>query len=235
MKMPFQSATDADGNADEKSSCLVSSNYSDNILLATEAKFWNRRYATQDFIWTVDANQYLIAEAAELLPGIALDLAAGEGRNAVWLAKLGWKVRAFDFSEPALEKGKRLAALREVTSQVHFRNADLRDFELGVHLYDLVTLIYLQIPLAQLVPIIKRAAKAVAPGGTFLLIAHDSTNLEHGYGGSRHPAMLYTAEQVVEALDGELTIEKASCVKRAVDTPEGTQTALDCLVRGKRP
>ncbi|PTU04742.1 hypothetical protein DBR45_00265, partial [Pseudomonas sp. HMWF031] len=136
MKTPTQSVSDTGVTADRCNSAPTSSNYSDKILLATEAKFWNRRYATQDFIWTVDANQYLVAEATGLKPGIALDLAAGEGRNAVWLAEQGWKVNAFDFCEPALEKGKRLAAMREVSSKVHFREADLRNFELGKHLYD---------------------------------------------------------------------------------------------------
>ena len=94
---------------------------------------------------------------------------------------------------------------------------------------------YLQIPQAELAPILARAARAVAPGGTFLLVAHDSANLEHGHGGPQHPDVLYTAAQVVAALGGELEIEKASRVERPVETDAGVKVAIDCLVRGRRP
>ena len=196
---------------------------------------WNRRYAANEFIWTVEANRFLVAEAADLSPGRALDLAAGEGRNAVWLAEQGWAVRAVDFSHVAIEKGRRLAAARTVADRIDFQVADLRGCTPEVHRFDLVALIYLQMPMAELAPILVRAARAVAPGGTFLLVGHDPANLEHGHGGPRDPGILYTAEQVVAALDGELEIEKAHRVERPVETDGGVRTALDCLVRGKRP
>lgn len=199
-----------------------------------EREDWNRRYAAQEYIWTVDANRCLVAEAANLSPGSALDLAAGEGRNAVWLAELGWTVRAVDFSDVAIEKGTRLAAARKIADKIDFQVADLRGYEPEAHHFGLVALIYLQIPQAELAPILARAAKAVAPGGTFLLVAHDSANLKHGYGGPQHPDVLYTAEQVVAALGGELEIEKASHVERPVETDDGIKVAIDCLVRGKR-
>jgi SAM-dependent methyltransferase len=199
-----------------------------------EREDWNRRYAAKEFIWTVNANRFLVAEAATLLPGRALDLAAGEGRNAVWLAERGWAVRAIDFSDVAIEKGKRLAAARQVADKVDFQIVDLRGYEPEVHHFDLVALMYLQIPRAEREPIFIRAARAVAPGGTFLLVAHDSANLLHGYGGPPHPDVLYTAEQVVNALGGELEIEKATPVERLVETDDGTKVAIDCLVRGKR-
>lgn len=79
-----------------------------------------------------------------------------------------------------------------------------------------------------------RAAKAVAPGGTLLVVAHDSENLQRSYGGPKDPAMLYTAEQVVEVLGNELVIEKAARVFRQVQTAHGVHAAIDCLVRAKR-
>ncbi len=200
-----------------------------------EREDWNSRYATQELIWTGKANRFLTAEAASLPHGRALDLAAGEGRNAVWLAEQGWTVRAVDFSDVAIEKGKQLAAARGVADKVDFQAADLRHFEPGVHAFDLVALIYLQIPQAELVPILVRAARAVAPGGTFLLVAHDSANRTHGYGGPQSPEVLYTAEQVVAALGDELVVEKAGTVERPVETDAGTKIAIDCLVRARRP
>jgi SAM-dependent methyltransferase len=195
---------------------------------------WDRRYATKDFIWTVEPNRFLVAEAGGLPPGRGLDLAAGEGRNSIWLAERGWTMRAVDFSSVAAEKGRRLAMARNVADRVAFEVADLADYVPEVHGFDLVALFYLQVPQAALAPILARAARAVAPGGVFLLVAHDSANLANGHGGPQDAAVLYTAEQVVAALDGELEIEKASLVERTVNTDEGPRIALDCLVRARR-
>lgn len=195
---------------------------------------WNRRYSEKDFVWTVDPNRFLTAEVQSLSPGRALDLAAGEGRNAVWLAEQGWTVRAIDFSDVGIEKGRRLAAARNVADKIDFVVADLCDYQFEIDRFDLVVLFYLQLPQHELAPIIERAARAVAPGGTFLLVAHDSANLTHGYGGPQDPHVLCTAEQVVAALRGELEIEKATPVDRPVQTDDGVKVAIDCLVRARR-
>lgn len=196
---------------------------------------WNRRYATKDLIWTATANRFLMAEVADLAPGKALDLAAGEGRNAVWLAERGWSVRAVDFSDVAIEKARQLAMARKVADRIAFEVADLRSYDPVRRHFDLVAVFYLQISQADLNPILLRAAEAVAPGGTFLLVAHDRTNLEHGHGGPQHPDVLYTAEQVVDALGEALKIEKAGPVERPVETETGRKTAIDCLIRAHRP
>ena len=196
---------------------------------------WNQRYDAQEFIWTAEANRFLVEETFSLAPGNALDLAAGEGRNAVWLAERGWSVRAVDFSDVAIAKGEQLAAARNVAGKIDFQVADLREYRPESRRFDLVTLAYLQLPQAELIPILTRAAQAVAAGGTFLLIAHDSANLAQGYGGPQHPSALYTAEQAAAALGEELQIEKAGRVERPVTTSAGIKIALDCLVRAKRP
>ena len=201
---------------------------------ARERAMWNERYASKDFVWTVTANRFLVAEAADLKPGRALDLAAGEARNAVWLAEQGWTVLAVDFSDVGLEKGRQLAAARKVEERVAFAVADLRDYVPEAGAFDLVAIFYLQLPQAALRPILKRAAEAVAPGGTLLVVAHDSSNLANGHGGPQNPDMLYTADDVVAALDGVLEIEKAGPVDRVVETDAGPKTAIDCLVRAKR-
>lgn len=195
---------------------------------------WNRRYAGKELIWSADANRFLMEETAALAPGLALDLAAGEARNAVWLAERGWRVHAVDFSDVGIGKGRQLATAREVDERIEFEVADLRVCEIPPRRYDLVALIYLQLSRLELDPILRRAAGAVAPGGTFLLVAHDSANLAHGYGGPQHPEVLYSAEQVVAALDGELQVEKAQRVERKVQTADGERIALDCLVRARR-
>lgn len=217
---------------DEGSGPLASS--SSQWSKALEPQYWDKRYGSRELVWTGDANRFLKEETKALSPGRALDLASGEGRNAVWLAEQGWAVQAVDFSKVATEKAVRMATSRDVHERIDFQTADLRSFNPGVQCFDLVVLVYLQIPQVELVPILERAAQAVAPGGTFLLVAHDSDNLLRGFGGPQHPDMLYTAEQVVAALGNELTIEKASQVSRIIDTKDGIQVAIDCLVRAKR-
>ncbi|TCS62953.1 class I SAM-dependent methyltransferase [Varunaivibrio sulfuroxidans] len=201
---------------------------------AMDREGWNRRYATKELIWTGAANRFLEAEAADLPPGRALDLAAGEGRNAIWLAERGWTVSAVDFSDVAIKKAEKLAAERKVADKIAFQAADLRSYTFEKNHFDLVALIYLQIPQEELIPILERAVQAVTPGGVFLVIAHDSENLKHGYGGPQNPDMLYTAQQVATAVDGAVRIEKAQRVERPVETDDGVKIAIDCLVRGIR-
>ena len=199
-----------------------------------ERDYWNQRYAAKEFIWSAEANRFVTEETASLAPGKALDLAAGEGRNAVWLAEQGWQLQAIDLSDVAIEKAKQLAAARNVADRIDFKAADLRDYAPQENGFDLVMLIYLQLSQAELRPIIERAVHAVAPGGTILLVAHDSSNLEHGYGGPQNPDVLYTAEQVIPALKGLFDVEKAGVAERPVKTDDGIKIALDCLVRARR-
>jgi SAM-dependent methyltransferase len=200
---------------------------------AMDSEAWNRRYADREFVWTSEPNRFLVAEAAGLEAGRALDLACGEGRNAVWLAEHGWRVTGVDFSEVGLEKARALAAARGV--QAEWVTADLRDYTPEPQAYDLVLVFYLQVPAAERRPIVRAAASAVAPGGVFLLVAHDRRNLEHGHGGPQDPTVLYTASDVVGDLEGtSLEIERAETVKRPVQTSEGERVALDALVRAHR-
>ena len=193
---------------------------------------WNCRYEGDELLWTDRPNRFLVAEAGALAPGRALDLACGEGRNAVWLAEQGWQVTGVDFSEVALEKARLLAEQRKV--QAEWIRADLFEYEPPLAAFELVIVFYLQIPPERLRPILARMAKGIAPGGTFLLVAHDSSNLTHGYGGPRDPATLYTAEDVLPALV-ELEIERAELVVRTVETDEGVREAIDVLVRARQP
>jgi 2-polyprenyl-3-methyl-5-hydroxy-6-metoxy-1,4-benzoquinol methylase len=199
-----------------------------------ERDYWNQRYATRELIWTAEANRFVAEEVSTLNPGRALDLAAGEGRNAVWLAERGWQVRAVDLSDVAIGKARQLATSRNVADRIDFQTTDLRGYEPEAASFDLVMMIYLQLPQAELQPIIARAANAVAPGGTFLLVAHDASNIEHGYGGPQDPAVLHSAAQVTPLLDGRFDIERAGVAERPVKTDSGVQVALDCVVRGSR-
>jgi 2-polyprenyl-3-methyl-5-hydroxy-6-metoxy-1,4-benzoquinol methylase len=192
---------------------------------------WESRYQGEEFLWTDLPNRFLVAETEALEPGRALDVACGEGRNAVWLAARGWRVTGVDFSAKALEKAQSLAERRGV--EVDWVCADLREYQPPLQAFELVVVLYLQLAAEMRETIFSRVASAVAPGGTFLLVAHDASNLERGYGGPRNSAVLYDADEVVSSLDG-FEIERAGTVVRPVETPDGRREAIDVLVRAGR-
>lgn len=196
-----------------------------------DAEGWNRRYATSDLVWTAEPNRFLVEEVGGLAPGRALDLAAGEGRNAVWLARQGWAVTAVDFSDVGLDKARQLAEAAGV--DVELVCADATEPIAGT--YDLVVVLYLHLPAAQRRLAHRGAAGAVAPGGTLLVLGHDTTNLTDGVGGPQDPAVLFSAADVVDDLDATgLTVRRADAVHRTVATDTGDRTAIDALVRAER-
>jgi SAM-dependent methyltransferase len=191
---------------------------------------WDERYRGTELVWSARPNRFLVAETESLAPGRALDLACGEGRNAVWLAERGWQATGVDFSGVAIEKARSLA--RERSVEVEWIAADLLEYQPPTAAFDLVILFYLQLPGDELERVLERAAATVAPGGTLLLVGHDSSNLEHGYGGPKDRAVLYAAADITPHLDG-LEIERAETVVRTVETDDGTREALDVLVRAR--
>ena len=193
---------------------------------------WDARYAQKELVWTAQPNRRFAAEAAGLPPGRALDLACGEGRNAVWLAESGWRVTGVDFSAVGLAKARDLAAARGV--DVDWVHADLLAWEPEPRAFDLVAVIYLQVPHDELAVALGHASEALAPGGTLLVLGHDTTNLTDGHGGPRDASVLYTPEDVVAALPG-LVVERAEKVRRTVALDEGEAVAIDALVRARRP
>jgi len=195
---------------------------------------WNQRYAGTELLWTAQPNRFLVAETEGLPPGRAVDLACGEGRNAVWLAERGWRVTGADFSDVALEKARSLAAARAV--EVEWVHADVTAWRPEPGAFDLAIVLYLQLPAGERRAALRAAAAALAPGGTLLVVAHDTANLEHGHGGPKDPAVLYTAADAAADVAGSgLEVERAEVVERPVETPEGERIALDALFRARRP
>ena len=195
---------------------------------------WNRRYDTPDLVWTGEANRFLVTEMSAMPAGTALDLAAGEGRNAVWLARRGWTVTAVDFADVGLAKAARLAASAGV--EVDLVCADVTEYEPAPASFDLVVVLYLHLPTSSRRPLMAMAARSLAPGGTLLVVGHDATNLTAGYGGPQDPDVLFSPDDVVEDLtESDLVVIKAARVERPVDTADGPRVAIDALVRARRP
>ena len=197
-----------------------------------DADAWDQRYAASELVWSREPNQFVATELADLPPGTAVDLAAGEGRNAIWLASQGWSATAVDFSQVALDKGARLVGDLDVT----WVRADATTWQPPAPV-DLVVMAYFQVPAEDRRRAVRGAATMLRPGGTLLLVAHDSTNIAEGTGGPQDPAVLMSAEDVLADLEGiEVAVVRAERVARevsAADEHGGTErrTAWDCLVR----
>jgi SAM-dependent methyltransferase len=202
-------------------------------MAGMDAEAWNQRYHESDLVWSAGPNQFVEAELAGLQPGRAVDLACGEGRNAIWLARQGWRVTAVDFAVAGLEKGRTLAEGLDI----EWLCADATAWRRGHHepAYDLAVVAYLQVAAPERRAAVRNAYDCLRPGGTFMLVAHDSTNLTEGTGGPQDPSVLMTAEDVLTDLDGErFRVERAGRVARQVGDGHGEEpaaTAWDCLVR----
>jgi len=190
---------------------------------------WNRRWAGERANAATTPSAFLIAETETLPPGRALDLACGAGRNAVWLARRGWRVTGVDFSDVALQAARGLAASAGV--DVEWIEADAATWPAESRAYDLVAVMYLQLPAAERRAALARAAAAVRPGGTLLVVGHDLLNLTEGVGGPTQADVLFTPDDVAAEIGG-LVVEKSERVRRAV---EGAgRDAIDVLVRARR-
>jgi SAM-dependent methyltransferase len=198
-----------------------------------DAAAWDERYRERELVWSGEPNVFVAEEVADLPPGRALDLAAGEGRNAIWLAQRGWQVEAVEFSSVALEKASVLAT--DAGVELTLTLADLAEAP-SLEPADLVLLAYLHLPKDAADRALRHAASLVRPGGTFLLVAHARRNLEAGYGGPQDPAVLPDVHELVDALaDSGLVVRRAEEVTRRVETDEGPRDAIDVLLRASRP
>jgi SAM-dependent methyltransferase len=192
---------------------------------------WDVRYSTSDYIWNAGPNSFVAEHLKDLEPGTAIDLAAGEGRNAVWLAERGWDATAVDFSPVGIEKADRLAADHGVSITTVV--ADASTWEPAA-LVDLVVIAYLQLPPTEQVTVLERAATWLEPGGTLFVVAHDRSNVADGYGGPPSEDVCYDLDRTVAALGG-LDIDVAEVAERPVETGDGPRVALDTLVVARRP
>jgi len=202
-----------------------------------DSNAWDDRYSGTELVWSSTPNQWVEQVAAELPAGRALDLAGGEGRNALWLAERGWRATVVDFSQVAVDRTLALAAERfgSADRRVTAERADLLTYEPESQGFQLVLVVYLQLPADARRTVLRMAAGAVAPGGLLFVVAHDSTNLGAGFGGPPDSSVLYTAADVAADLaDCGLAIQRCEAVTRTVATDQGPRDAIDALFIASR-
>lgn len=187
---------------------------------------WNARYAEaaekSDTVWSLSPNAWIADTVGHLDPGTAVDLGAGEGRNALWLASLGWEVTAVDFSSVGLATGAARAA--ELGVDIQWVTADATTW-VSPQQVDLVVIAYLQLPADDLSRAISNAVGYLAPGGTLAVIGHDIDNLTRGVGGPRSTDMLHSVDAVRAAAAGLEIVEA-----RQFDRVSEQGTAIDTIL-----
>ncbi|MEV4560331.1 FAD-dependent oxidoreductase [Kitasatospora sp. NPDC049285] len=149
--------------------------------------FWDNRYGESEQIWSGRPNGALVHEATDLKPGHALDLGCGEGGDAIWLARQGWQVTAVDISQVALDRAAARAAAEGVADRITWQRVDLSHaFPAGR--FDLVSAQFLHSPAEfPRERVLRRAADAVAPDGTLLIVSHAAFPAGHKHADMHFP------------------------------------------------
>lgn len=194
-----------------------------------DASAWDDRYRGTDHLWSVGPNSFLADRFAGSEPGRGLDLACGEGRNAVWLAEQGWDMVAVDFSEVAIGRGRdRYPDVDWIVSDVLTWEPEPSDEP-----FDLIVVAYLQIEAEPLAELITRSIDWLAAGGEMFLIGHALSNLEEGVGGPQVPERLWDLDLMLEWVQ-PLSLVEGGIVKREVEVDGEVRHALDVLIRARR-
>jgi SAM-dependent methyltransferase len=225
------------------------------------ARHWDDLYRSRPRVWSGRPNPQLVAEAAGLRPGTALDLGCGEGADALWLAEQGWTVTAVDVSAVALERAGLHAASSPAGNRITWLQRDL-DAWAPEEQFDLVSAQFLHSTEAPWQRPHRVAADAVRPGGTLLIVGHHPDGLppwrslsdersqaeehnppqEHGHahGGDGHASseMFFTAEQAAAELGiapPGWRVEVAASREREATGPDGQSATLaDAVLRATR-
>jgi SAM-dependent methyltransferase len=193
-------------------------------------------YRATDALWSGRPNPQLVAEAAGLPPGTALDVGCGEGADAIWLAERGWQVTAVDFAATALERGATHAAARgdEVAGRIRWVRADVTQEQPGER-FDLVSAQFMHLPPEERRELFARLADAVRPGGTLLVVGHDFSDVAAGAHRPPEPERFFTAAAVAESLDDGWDIVVAEARPRPAHVHEGEDiTVHDAVLRARR-
>lgn len=202
----------------------------------THQEYWDTRYSEHHHMWSGEPNAVLVQEAADLAPGTALDLGCGEGADAVWLARRGWRVTAVDISGVALERAAGHAEEAGVADRVDWQRRDLAaSFPEGS--YDLVSAQFLHSPADM--PrdeVLRAAAAAVAPGGILLVVGHAGPP---PWDPDAHPGVhLPTPGEVFASLslpEDEWEVLRSGEHERVQTAPDGrTMTRTDNALKLRR-
>ena len=201
-------------------------------------EFWNERYRSAAALWSGNPNRYLVSEASDLQPGTALDVGCGEGADTLWLAKRGWRVTGLDVSTVALERAARhaVAAGAGIAARIDWKHADLIGWDPGAARYDLISSQYLHLPPEPRAVLLRTLARAVAPGGTLLIVGHHPSDLQTTMPRPQRPELFFTGGDIAALLDpGDWKVITDEAPQRSAPDPDGHPVLIrDTVFRARR-
>lgn len=166
--------------------------------------FWNSRYSEKEFAYGTDPNEFFKEQIDKIIPGRAIFLGEGEGRNAVYAAKLGWQVDAVDFSSSAKDKALKLA--KENNVKINYAVSDLNDYDFKENDYDLIVMIFLHLPLELRTSTFSKSILSLKQNGRLLIEVFSKEQINNISGGPRSIDLLYSENDVL-SLTNDLRIE----------------------------
>lgn len=178
------------------------------------AAFWNQRFAAEDYIYGTRPNDFLAQNHARIpAGGRVLSLGEGEGRNAVFLARQGFRVTAVDAAEAGLAKVRRLAA--ESGVEVETIHADLAQYMIQPDCWDGIVSVFCHLPSGLRRQVNAQVAAGLRAAGVFLLEGYTPRQLAFASGGPKDVDLLLEPENLREELTA-LRIERLAEIERDV-------------------
>jgi len=205
--------------------------------VSSSQKAWNLRYLNKSSLWSGEVNPTLLDAASSLPPGRALDVGAGEGGDALWLAENRWQVTALDASAVAVFRGASEAEKRKTTAgdplDIRWLVADVESSWPAKGLWDLVTIHFLHLPQTVRKKVWSQAIERVAPGGTLLIVGHSVRDLTTGL---RRPAadLLFTTDEWEAVTPPDWTTWSVAEVPREIIRNGESVTVWDVVLVGVR-
>lgn len=193
-----------------------------------DAHSWDERYRSarsgqmKSGLWSTQPHKRLQSIVDAMTPGTALDLASGDGRNAIWLAHRGWEVTAVDFSAEGLAIAQ--ARAEAVGVPIDWQLGDVTDWQTSRR-FQLIAVTYLHLDKAANIKVLQRASRWLVPGGTLLVIGHDKENLSRGTGGPQDQSILYSPKMLGDAVAGLTIIAAEQIIRSTSADPEGCAEA----------
>lgn len=163
-------------------------------------KSWHERFSTEEYMYGKEPNEFLTVAAQDMPKGKVLCIAEGEGRNAVYLASLGFDVTAWDYAQAGLDKTERLANEKGVVVTTAFR--DLEEVEWAEEQWDAIIHIYGQFPPNLMERTLTGIQKALKPGGYYVSELYTKEQLVYGTGGPKHVDLLCDPIMLLSKFDG---------------------------------
>jgi 2-polyprenyl-3-methyl-5-hydroxy-6-metoxy-1,4-benzoquinol methylase len=189
-------------------------------------EYWNERYKQQEYAYGIAPNVFLKEQLSTLQQGKILFLCEGEGRNAIYAAKEGWEVSAFDLSIEGMKKANQLALENNVF--IDYQIADAQTVNYPVAFFDVVAIIYAHFPSSIRKTIHSKVINWLKPGGIVVLEVFNPLQLQNGSGGPKELSMLYSKEMMTTDFN-EMAVLKLNTEKIILNEGKFHQGMADVL------